>query len=108
MDGFDGSPKLVRDIQLVGIKEENNPELDLRQTNPDKFLQQEHISPVHSFSKPLEDANKIVTSVHSLFLPGEDSRGVDHCHAFQHWALYDGALEPEQNCGTRKREGWRC
>ena len=28
MDGFDGSSELVRDIQLVGIKEENNPEVD--------------------------------------------------------------------------------
>ena len=104
MDGFDGSPKLVRDIQLVGIKEENNPELDLRQTYSDNFLQQKNSSPVHSFGKPLEDANEIVSSVHSLFLPREDARGVDHCHALQHRALYDGALEPEQNSGTRKRE----
>ena len=55
--------------------------------------------PVHSFRKPLEDANKIVASVNSLFFPREDSRSVNHCDALQHWAFYDGALEPER---TRK------
>ena len=91
MDGFNGSPELVRDIQFVGIKEENNPEVEIRF----EFVEIDvFISPVHSFSKPLEDANEIVASVNSLFFPGEDSRGVNHGHALQHWALYDRALEP--------------
>ena len=108
MDGFDGSPELVRDIQLVGIKEENNPGLDLRiskniKTIVDNILlkeMQKNILPVHSLGKPLEDADEIVASVDSLFLSREDSRGVDHRHTLQHWALYDRALEPENSSGT--------
>ena len=74
MDGFNGSPELVRDIQFVGIKEENNPEEEIRF----KFVEIDvFISPVHSFSKPLEDANEIVASVDSLFFSGEDTRGVN-------------------------------
>ena len=50
MDGFNGSPELVRDIQFVGIKEENNPEEEIRF----EFVEIDvFISPVHSFSKPL-------------------------------------------------------
>ena len=61
-------------------------------------------SPVHSFSEPLEDADEIVTSVNSLFLSREDSRGVDHCHTLQHWALDNRALEPGQSF-IKGREG---
>ena len=63
-------------------------------------------SPVHSFSEPLEDADEIVTSVNSLFLSREDSRGVDHCHTLQHWALDNRALEPGQSF-IKGREGMK-
>ena len=77
--------------------------MDLRISNNIKTIldnillkeMQKNILPVHSLSKPLEDADEIVAAVDSLFLSGEDSRGVDHCHTLQHWALYDRALEPE-------------
>ena len=63
-------------------------------------------SPVHPFSEPLEDADEIVTSVNSLFLSREDSRGVDHCHTLQHWALDNRALEPGQSF-IKGREGMK-
>ena len=103
MDGFNGSPELVRDIQFVGVKEEDNPEVDLKF----EFVERDvFISPVHSFSKPLEDANEIVASVDSLFFPGEDSRRVNHCHTLQHWALDNRALEPGQSF-IKGREGMK-
>ena len=45
--------ELVRDVQLVSVKQQDDP--------------------VGSLREPLENLGKVVTSLYRLFLPGEDS-----------------------------------
>ena len=61
--GLDGTTKLVRYVQFVGIKQENDP--------------------IDSFCKPFEDTSKIVTAVDALLLTRQDSRSVNDRDAFK-------------------------
>ena len=62
-DGHDGLLELVRDVQLVSVKQKNDS--------------------VRSLREPLEDPGEIVAPVDQLLLPREDARGVQQGDAPQ-------------------------
>ena len=68
-------PELITNVKLVGIKQEEYS--------------------VRSLSKPLQNSNKIISSICSLFLPTQDARSVNYGDSFQYCRVVVGALEPK-------------
>ena len=73
MNGLDGAPKLIGNVQLVGIEEEDDP--------------------VDPLGEPLENPHEIVAAVRALLLAAQDAGSVDHGDAFENGAVDGGALE---------------
>ena len=73
VDGLDGPPELIRDVELVGVEEEDDA--------------------VDPLGEPLEHPDKVVAAVRALLLAAEDAGGVDHGDALEDGAADGGALE---------------
>jgi len=56
-EGLDGPLELVRDVELVGVEEEEDS--------------------VDAFGEPLQDADELVAAIDPLLLPAQDAGSVD-------------------------------
>merc|ERR1719323_2985137 len=68
------TPELIRDVELVGIKEENY-----------------HCGVI---DEPSYDLFEVVPSLQALLLAGQHSRCIDEGHALEDWAGDPCTLEP--------------
>ena len=70
---LDRAPKLIGNVQFVGVEEEDDP--------------------VDPLGEPLENPHEVVSPVSPLLFAAQDAGGVDHCDAFEDGAVDRGALE---------------
>ena len=73
--------ELIRDVQLVSVKQKNDS--------------------VRSLREPLEDPGEIVAPVDQLLLPREDARGVQQRDALQSLRVRLGGLEPAEESSAK-------
>ena len=73
--------ELVRDVQLVSVKQKDDS--------------------VRSLREPLQHPGEIVAPVDQLFLPGEDARGVEQSDALQSFRVRLGRLEPAEESSAK-------
>ena len=84
VNGLNGAPELVGNVELVGIEQEDDP--------------------VDPLGEPLEHAHEIVAAVGALLLAAQDAGGVDHRDALENCAVHGGALEAVEEGASEFRE----